>query len=365
MYVNDLRVGSLSELGGSMWEWVEVTGSGSAGVVDHSAASISTGTFDTTGAYATPGTPAFTSVSSGSIIARGTSRQGAGAPGFEAVPAGYDNVHVDFGSTPITSIQLRHFATTTPDIDSPRSGAFASVVVDLLDVEPVPVVVASDYDLALANVVGSATDTSITYNITVCNQGDVDSGAFTVTDQLAPGTTFTSATPGSAVAANDIVTWDIPASSSLAPGACQTLSLTVAVDPAVATTASCINTAEISSDSGDDVDSTPDADLSGDALVDILDATGLATAGAVSGDEDDHDIAPCTVAAPMPSTPTSTPSTTPPPPLAPGAAAAPILPVTGSDTGGVAGLALVLVTLGGCLLFVSERARFVGTDSRD
>ncbi len=353
--LSELRVGSLSELG-SMWEWIEVAGYGEAGLLDHTAASVATGTYDTAGAYSAPGNGPLTFVSSGNVTARGTSRQGAGAPGYESVPAGYDNLTVGFGATPVVRVELRHFATAGPDISDPRSVAFASIVVDILDAEPAPVVVAGDYDLALANVISDSAADAITYAVTVCNQGDVASGGFTVTDQLAPGTSFTSASNGGS-AAGDIVTWTIPASDELAAGECMTLTVAVAVDSATADT--CINTAEISSDSGDDIDSTPDTVLTGagsDALVDILDATGLATAGAVSGDEDDHDIALCTPGAIT--TPITTPPTTPisPVPVAPNSPA--ILPITGTDTGGVAGLALVLLTLGGSLVFVSSQARY-------
>lgn len=147
------------------------------------------------------------------------------------------------------------------------------------------------------------------------------------------------------------MTWSIPAGEELAAGECMALTVTVDVDQSVVTSEACINTAEISADSGDDIDSTPDAVLTGtgaDGLVDITDATGLAAAPAVAGDEDDHDIAVCTAAALAPTTTTT--------PAAP--AAAPILPVAGTDTGGVAGLALVILTLGASLLFVGERARY-------
>ena len=149
---------------------------------------------------------------------------------------------------------------------------------------------APSYDLALAKVLrGYASETSIaTYDITVRSQGSEPSGAFTVTDDLPAGLSFVSATAGG-TASGQTVTWSIPASEQLAADASTTLILTARVDDPSA--APFINTAEISSDSGDDDDSTPDNDLANDALVDITDPSVLATDSAATDDEDDHDVA--------------------------------------------------------------------------
>ena len=124
----------------------------------------------------------------------------------------------------------------------------------------------------------SETGENITYAITVANQGDLFSGDFAITDVLAPGTTFVSASAGGVETepGSGVVEWSI--TESLAPGATTTVTLTVAIDDA--TEAPFVNTAEISVDIGADDDSTPDATLVGegsDNLVDITDVAELAT----------------------------------------------------------------------------------------
>lgn len=149
---------------------------------------------------------------------------------------------------------------------------------------------APSYDLALAKVLrGYASDSALaTYDITVRNQGSEPSGAFTVTDELPSGLSFVSAS-ANGTASGQTVTWSIPVSDQLVAGASTTLTVTARVDDPTA--APFVNVAEISSDSGDDDDSTPDNDLSSDALVDITDPAVLANDSDATDDEDDHDVA--------------------------------------------------------------------------
>jgi uncharacterized repeat protein (TIGR01451 family)/LPXTG-motif cell wall-anchored protein len=208
------------------------------------------------------------------------------------------------------------------------------------------------YDLALAKVVSGydASTGLATYQITVVNQGAVPSGAFTVTDEIPAGTSFESASDGGTSVAG-VVTWNVSAVDQLVPGASVTLQSVLRVDDPAASPFT--NTAEISADSGDDCDSTPDLDLTDDGLVDITDAS-LLTGGSCDNDldSDDHDIAVLVVApAPTPSTTSTTaaPATdaAPPPtpvttatdpadpavsPLAGGAEAPTQLPITGTNS---------------------------------
>ena len=141
---------------------------------------------------------------------------------------------------------------------------------------------------------GNATDgiiqlgDDVTFTITVINQGTLDAGTFEVTDFLPPGFVLndpawtdngdgTAVFTGGALTAGDSVDIDITMAAAT-PSAGQV-----------------VNWAEISSDDGNDIDSTPDTDPAddnqpaapGDPTDDVTDNT--------AGDEDDHDPAPVTV----------------------------------------------------------------------
>ena len=157
------------------------------------------------------------------------------------------------------------------------------------------------YDLALANLLtdvdptGEATQ--LTYEITIKNQSDLASRGFSVTDRLARGTTFVSATEGGEETeeGSGVIEWTFDAEAGLLPNATKTL--TVVVQVADESLAPFINTAEISADAGVDDDSTPNADLDDDNLVDITDVAALETdTDSNEPDEDDHDIASWTPA---------------------------------------------------------------------
>ncbi|MEM9037626.1 MAG: SdrD B-like domain-containing protein [Actinomycetota bacterium] len=148
------------------------------------------------------------------------------------------------------------------------------------------------YDLALAKVLTSYDPSTrqATFTTTVRNQGGLDSGAFTVEDRLPAGLSFVSADNGGAEVSGGVVRWDVPAGSQLAFG--ETLDLTLVARVDDASLAPFTNTSEITADSGDDDDSTPDTDTANDNLVDITDASDLANdPGTNTPDEDDHDIA--------------------------------------------------------------------------
>ncbi|MEO1064760.1 MAG: SdrD B-like domain-containing protein [Actinomycetota bacterium] len=150
------------------------------------------------------------------------------------------------------------------------------------------------YDLALAKVLTSYDPSTrhAVFTTTVRNQGGLDSGAFAITDTIPAGLSFVSADNGGAETSpgSGVVVWDIPASSQLAFDETISVSATVRVDDA--SLAPFTNTAEITADSGDDDDSTTDADPANDNVVDVTDASTLATDTASSTpDEDDHDIA--------------------------------------------------------------------------
>jgi uncharacterized repeat protein (TIGR01451 family) len=98
----------------------------------------------------------------------------------------------------------------------------------------------------------------INWSITVTNQGNVDSGAITVQDNMPAGMAFVSASDGGTVS-GFTVTWTI---TNLTPGTSKVLTLTTRVTDI--TRPSYRNWAEITADSGDDIDSTPDTNIGKD-----------------------------------------------------------------------------------------------------
>ncbi len=168
------------------------------------------------------------------------------------------------------------------------------------DHDPAGVTIGS-YDLALTKVYTSdnsadanATDglilvgDDVTFTISVTNQGTVDSGAYEATDYIPAG--FTLNDPAWNDNGNGTATI---AAGPIAPGA--SADLTIVLTATAPATGDSVNRAEVSSDSGTDVDSTPNVDPGddnqptnpGDPTDDVTDNT--------DGDEDDHDIAGVTV----------------------------------------------------------------------
>ena len=157
-----------------------------------------------------------------------------------------------------------------------------------------------DYDLALVKKVldgqSYKVGNPIVFNITVMNQGNVDSGPITVIDDLPTGISFLSADHGGQHASQR-VSWDL---DNLAPN--EIIVLAVSARMVNASLTSYVNRAEIAADSADqydliedevviedveDDDSTSDDSLTNDPLVDTDDVT----VDQLGGDEDDHDRA--------------------------------------------------------------------------
>ncbi|WP_158549995.1 SdrD B-like domain-containing protein [Runella aurantiaca] len=153
---------------------------------------------------------------------------------------------------------------------------------EVITVTPAPV-----FDLALrktlavgqsANVVAGST---VTFTITVFNQGNVDATNIQVTDYIPAGLTLNDANwsvVGSTATLNTVI-------ASLAAGASTTRDITFTVGTGV--TGSLSNLAEISSATGGvDVDSSPDSNPANDGTPknDVINENGL-----TGGDEDDHD----------------------------------------------------------------------------
>lgn len=160
------------------------------------------------------------------------------------------------------------------------------------------------YDLALVKTVDASPvnpDDTITWTITVGNQGNVASGAYTVTDTMADGLTVTGATPAATSTAGLVSTWVMP---TLAPGATATIVITTTI--ADVNKRPFRNWAEISADSAAqyatvDADSTPNSNTGSDSgsgsgigpddvFVDQT-ALPLAQFNDPSVDEDDNDLA--------------------------------------------------------------------------
>jgi|GEM_PF-4388321 len=117
---------------------------------------------------------------------------------------------------------------------------------------------ACEYDLALIKILapGQSSITQVgepvNFVVKVTNQGQTNSGAFTVMDRLPMGLTFTNASNGG-THNNGTVTWEL---DDLDEGEFIELAVTATVD--ALGTGKYVNWAEITSDSGDDSDSTPD-----------------------------------------------------------------------------------------------------------
>ncbi len=163
----------------------------------------------------------------------------------------------------------------------------------------------TNFDLALQKVYASDTSgaptdgviepgADVTFTITVFNQGTIDAASFEVTDYIPVGFVLSAAEVGLGAwtaGAGNTATY---AGGPLAAGASTTIDITLTADPDIAA-GDFVNWAEISSDDGNDMDSTPDANQGNDSQPA---GPGEPTDDEVdnaSGDEDDHDPAPITV----------------------------------------------------------------------
>lgn len=166
------------------------------------------------------------------------------------------------------------------------------------DVAPIDVNII--YDLSLVKIlpVGQSykLNSNIVFDIRVMNQGNVDSGALTVVDELPTGLSFVSADHGGTVSGQR-VTWTI---ANLVPAQIMTLRVTAKLISVTQT--SYINRAEITVDGADqydlvagdvvidnveDKDSLTNTNLLDDPMINTDDVT----IDQVSGDEDDQDVA--------------------------------------------------------------------------
>ncbi len=116
-----------------------------------------------------------------------------------------------------------------------------------------------EYDLALIKTLDGAAPlaavvgATLNFEVTVLNQGTVGSGAYTVTDTLPAGTSYVSDTSGStANVSGDEVSWTF---GNLASAASRSFVVTVRINDA--TLGTYRNDAEITADSGADIDSDP------------------------------------------------------------------------------------------------------------
>ena len=157
------------------------------------------------------------------------------------------------------------------------------------------------YDLALRKTIsstlalGEATSSTVVdvadvvpFEIRVFNQGNMVASNITVTDHVPAGFAFVaSLNPGWVDNGNGRVSRVI--AGPLAPGAQTAVMLNLVVDGDAAP-GNLLNIAEISSDNGDDVDSTTDLNPGNDVLIDDE-----ITKTPATGDEDDHDVASVTL----------------------------------------------------------------------
>ncbi len=319
--VAGLTVGSLSSIG-SNYEFVTIQG------FDAGNNLVTTTTTSTsrlsTASPTTPIVPGGTVVTddgAGTITARGGGRQEDGE---------YDQVTVGFGSTAVSRIVISHVNRSGPSVGDAPAAALASVVLAAVDFSPV----LTTYDLGLTNVLTSFDPTTrqATFRVTVCNQGTAASGAATVEYVLPAGLTYVSPS-----AVGPRLTLTLPA--SLAPGGCTTFDIVAEVAPG--TTGQLVTAAEIGTDSGDDIDSTPSTTPAvGSAAENDRTVVGDALTVNTDPSEDDRDIAILDIAVPPPPTtapPITAPPTTPttaPPVTTPGTRPTAVtLPATGPAEG--------------------------------
>ncbi len=123
-----------------------------------------------------------------------------------------------------------------------------------------------------------STGSTVTFDITVFNQGNVDANGIQITDYIPAGLTLSDT---NWVKTGNIAQRVIP---TIAAGLSVKVSITFTIDATAAN--SITNLAEISSDDGNDCDSTPDTNPTNDGTI-TNDAIG--TACEPGGDEDDHD----------------------------------------------------------------------------
>ncbi|MBP7930447.1 MAG: hypothetical protein KA110_10845, partial [Acidimicrobiia bacterium] len=166
----------------------------------------------------------------------------------------------------------------------------------------------SVYDLALVKLLKTSGMVSpgdtVTFEVSVRNQGEVSSGSVTVTDTLPAGLTFDAAkSPGWTDLGGGVLAHDV--ASNIAVGGTYTIELSATVDANASGV--LVNNAEISADGGDDEDSTPDTAIT-DPTIDRESLTDL-DIDSETGDEDDHDIA-LVILRPSPTTTVAGASTT-------------------------------------------------------
>ncbi|MEZ5254990.1 MAG: SdrD B-like domain-containing protein [Microthrixaceae bacterium] len=210
-----------------------------------------------------------------------------------------DGAYGPVGGSP--AIDNSSIADAGTGADAPPLGEDDADIADL-----VPGVV---YDLGLAKVASVVPPTledaaTITWSITVANQGNVPSGNFTVTDHLPAGLAVSDPSTG-VVTNGDGTTTVTLAGTNLAPGATRTWTITTTVtEPGLRPFR---NIAEISADSAqalygvDDIDSTPDLDPNNDGdygpignVDPAVDNIDVAEAGVADDPEDDADVAEVT-----------------------------------------------------------------------
>ncbi len=198
--------------------------------------------------------------------------------------------NVDTGTAPV----IPAIDAAGVGADSPGSGGEDDA--DIADVTVVEIT----YDLALVKTGPAVMDPTgtVTFTVVVANQGNVPSGAYTVTDMVPAGLTATAASDGGSLATpSTTVTWtDLP---SLLPGATKTLTVTMRVSDI--TKRPFLNVAEITDDSADtysvdDADEVEDVDsVPGDEATSESDSLVLADAGAgADTGYDDEDVASVT-----------------------------------------------------------------------
>ncbi len=168
------------------------------------------------------------------------------------------------------------------------------------DEDPSVVIVESGvYDLALRKTLSNTTPgpfevgDSVTFDIEVFNQGNIDASNIEVTDYIPTGLTLAAGNGWTASGSTAVRTI-----TSIVAGWSQLVTISFTIDANASN--SLINYAEISADDGNDCDSTPDSingNGTGETLPTGMIDNDIGTGCDTGGDEDDHDLETITLTA--------------------------------------------------------------------
>lgn len=193
-------------------------------------------------------------------------------------PGDTETVELTYTITPTASGPLTHVSEiTTDDGNDEDSDPSINISTDDHgdtipdDDEDEDTISLGDYDLSLSKAVVSTgpygPGSTVTFAITISNDGELPSSTMQFTDSTPTGLTFLSDDSGANADVNSLGS-GVYEVTNLAVGDTETVEITYTINAGV--TSSITNVAEITSDDGNDTDSDPDSDIDNDDLGDGL-----------------------------------------------------------------------------------------------